>query len=561
MGEDRWIGRTIDKRYRIVRRIGSGGMGVVYEAEHVGLARRVAVKIMRTEHVEPTLLERFRREARLASRIVHPHIVQVFDIGNEDDIDFIAMELVEGRDLGAVVLAEGRLSIERAVAIVCQMLEALQVVHDAGIIHRDIKPANVLVAPGDDIKLMDFGIARGLDDTSLTRTGHIVGTTEFMSPEQFRGGAIDHRSDLYSVGITLFSLLAGELPFHGATAELAGAHVFVPPPSLAKLRPEIPRHIVAAVERALAKAPADRFADARAFAAALVAAPAVEPHTVAARPKASIPPILGAPVAAPIVIAPVVAPAPDVVRRRWLVPLIAGGVLVGILCALVIRSLGHHDAKVDTVAPVSEVRPAIAADPVADVAVGVARVSDAPSVASVASAPADAARASGAAALPRGEGSASPPELRRCSCIPIDAPDLTPLCQTKGPPKCRCDGRGRSLCEEPMKPRCFAEGLTDINTDVTAIKPGGDPCFTLAVECSYDPHVFARPGEVDAPCTGYPSPWWGAPGGVSVETGHTECDVCPGTNLRAFSGRPGDPCTGFYYRTGASRTGKLDFCH
>lgn len=112
-----------------------------------------------------------------------------------------------------------------------------------------------------------------------------------------------------------------------------------------------------------------------------------------------------------------------------------------------------------------------------------------------------------------------------------------------------------------MKPRCFAEGLTDINTDVTAIKPGGDPCFTLAVECSYDPHVFARPGEVDAPCTGYPSPWWGAPGGVSVETGHTECDVCPGTNLRAFSGRPGDPCTGFYYRTGASRTGKLDFCH
>ncbi|MBL9018602.1 MAG: serine/threonine protein kinase, partial [Myxococcales bacterium] len=278
MTDDPRIDQTLDGRYVLRRRIGKGGMGVVYEAEHLALERRVAVKLIAPHEAAAApsgFVERFRREARLASRIAHEHLVHIYDVGTHEGSEYLVMELVVGRDLRDELVA-GALSFARAASIMRQLLSALAAIHDAGIVHRDIKPANVMLTThGDErdyVKLMDFGIARGLEDTNLTKTGHVVGTASFMAPEQLRGKPVDHRSDLYAAGVTLFAMLAGRLPFDGNTAEVAGAHVFQAPPSLLALRPGTPPALAAVVERALAKSPDDRFADARAFAAALASA-------------------------------------------------------------------------------------------------------------------------------------------------------------------------------------------------------------------------------------------------------------------------------------------------
>ena len=265
---DPLVGKTIDGRYAIVRLIGHGGMGKVFEAEHIGLGKRVAIKLI-ADTADADLRTRLRREARAASRVVHEHVVAVFDVGAEDDRDFIVMEYIAGRDLDAVI-ADGPLPVARAIAIAQQILRGLAACHAAGIVHRDIKPGNIRLATGTDaVKIMDFGIARATDARRATDTGHAIGTPQFMAPEQVVAGVVDHRADLYAVGATLFAMLAGAPPFAdtGYTARLEAPAR--PPASLTALAPNVPPALAAVVTRALASEPEDRYPDATAFLAAL----------------------------------------------------------------------------------------------------------------------------------------------------------------------------------------------------------------------------------------------------------------------------------------------------
>ncbi len=286
------IGKTIDGRYFIRRLIGRGGMGTVYEADHVGLDKRVAVKFLSINKTDRDALARFRREAKIASRIVHEHVVHIYDVGTADaDTDFIVMEFLEGRDL-SITLRDGPLSASRTVSIVRKVLRGLRAIHLAGIVHRDIKPANILISTRDDdrdfVKIMDFGISKPLVGETITNTGAIIGTPEYMSPEQLLGDEIDFRADVYAVGIMTFRMLTGKLPFTSDTFDRsAAANPYVPVPSLAGLLPGLPRELVQAIEKATAKDRDHRFADAQAFVTALEAIPtashAVEPKEATAR--------------------------------------------------------------------------------------------------------------------------------------------------------------------------------------------------------------------------------------------------------------------------------------
>jgi len=268
---DPMVGKTIDSRYVVRRMIGRGGMGVLYEADHVGLDQRVAIKFVLLASDRDTRA-RFRREARAASRVDHPNVVRLFDAGaSSDGVDYLVMEFVEGRDLRDLMRETGPLEPERAVAIACQVLAGLFAIHQAGIIHRDIKPANIVLA-GETAKIMDFGIARSNDSgDGLTDTGEMIGTPAFMAPEQIAGARLDHRTDLYSLGVTLFVMLAGHNPFAGITnvtsasmKQLLGA-----PPRLDAVRPELSAELVDVVARAMSRSPGERFADAAELAEAL----------------------------------------------------------------------------------------------------------------------------------------------------------------------------------------------------------------------------------------------------------------------------------------------------
>ena len=268
---DALIGHTLDGRYRITRFIGRGGMGDVYAAEHVGLGRTVAIKFLAlTAGAE---LERFRREARAASRVTHEHVVQVIDVGvASPGRDYIVMEYVEGIDLQKVIDA-GALDLSRALAITRQILNGLHAIHVAGIIHRDIKPANIVLTRVDGtehVKLLDFGIAKTLDErTPLTAANEVIGTPLYTAPERYLGQC-DHRADIYSVGLVLYAMLAGAPPFMAPTMQrIVAMHLADAPAPLDLVRPGIPGSVIAAISRALAKAPADRFDDALAFACEL----------------------------------------------------------------------------------------------------------------------------------------------------------------------------------------------------------------------------------------------------------------------------------------------------
>ena len=271
------IGQTIDGRYFVRRLLGRGGMGAVYEADHVGLDKRVAIKFLIGDHVDRDAMSRFRREARAASRITHDHVVQIFDVGSSaDGSDFIAMEYLEGCDLHQLVKRDGPLEPDRAIALARQLLAGLQAIHDGGVVHRDIKPANVLVLErhgSEHVKIMDFGISkatRGERGAPVTETGQVIGTPQYMAPEQIAGGEVDGRSDIYSVGVTLYAIVTGAPPFADtAFTQLAARHLLDRAPSLAEARAGLPPALVDAVARALEKRPADRFASARAFADAL----------------------------------------------------------------------------------------------------------------------------------------------------------------------------------------------------------------------------------------------------------------------------------------------------
>jgi serine/threonine protein kinase len=278
------IGRLIGGKYAIETVLGKGSCGTVYRAKQLALDKTVAIKVLHREmSLDPALVERFQREARAASRLDHPSSIRVFDFGQEDDgLLYLVMEYVEGRDLLTVLNQEGALDPRRIAIIVSQILAALAVAHDQGIVHRDLKPENILVTKGltddgetiDVVKVCDFGIAALAKPAPgamrLTARGLVVGTPEYMSPEQARGIALDGRSDLYAVGALLYHLLTLRVPFSGPTpVATAVMHVTTPLVAPSELVPSVDPYLENICIRALAKHRDNRFADARQMRAAL----------------------------------------------------------------------------------------------------------------------------------------------------------------------------------------------------------------------------------------------------------------------------------------------------
>ncbi|HVU51796.1 MAG TPA: serine/threonine-protein kinase [Polyangia bacterium] len=274
------LGETIGN-YRVVAQLGEGGMGSVFLAEHPVIGRKAALKVIHPQHARnPEVVARFVNEAAAINRVGHPHIVEVTDFGRTPGGDFyFAMEYLEGRALSDLIAREAPFAPERAIAIAIQIADALGASHASGVIHRDVKPENVfLVTRGDDhafVKVLDFGLAKLVSPTDArpraTRSGIVMGTPYYMSPEQCEArGEIDHRADIYSLGVVLFEMLTAHLPFGGAAAgEVLMKHLTMQPPLARSLVPDLPEALDTILHRALAKRPADRFATMELFREAL----------------------------------------------------------------------------------------------------------------------------------------------------------------------------------------------------------------------------------------------------------------------------------------------------
>lgn len=262
------VGRVIAERYRILRKVGEGGMGKVYLAEHITMGRMCAIKVMHpTLRSDPEAVGRFRREAANSARINHPNVAAIYDCGESaDQTIYLAMEYIPGDALSAVLKWEGPLPPRRAVEITRQIASALGAAHELGIVHRDLKPDNIMLTRGRDgmdlVKVVDFGIAKATQGSSqtVTRTGFVIGTFEYMSPEQIAGEAVDGRSDIYSLGCILFQILVGHRIYEGVTAEVALAkRLTESPPRPGKVNPQVPRALDAVVEKMLARSREQRF--------------------------------------------------------------------------------------------------------------------------------------------------------------------------------------------------------------------------------------------------------------------------------------------------------------
>lgn len=341
-------------RYRLDSRIATGGMGEVWRATDTTLGREVAVKLLKAEYADdPAFRQRFEIEARHAAALHHPNVAGVFDVGESTSQDgsgaprpFLVMELVDGEPLSTLLrrgVDDGR-SLDREVLrdLMAQAGDAVGAAHAAGIVHRDIKPANLMVTPQRQVKITDFGIARAADAVGLTQTGAVMGTPQYLSPEQARGETATPRSDVYSLGVVAFECLAGRRPFEAdSPVATALAHLREPVPDLPS---DVPSDLAAVVQRALAKDPADRFADGTAFAVALrdpatavrmAPVPPVVPVApeIPAAEATQVMPATGAgPVAAPATppepVAPVALPPEEPERRRSAVWLVLGLVLL-----------------------------------------------------------------------------------------------------------------------------------------------------------------------------------------------------------------------------------------
>jgi eukaryotic-like serine/threonine-protein kinase len=318
----------IDGRYRILSRIGSGGMADVYCAEDTHLGRQVAIKVLHRRFAQDQeFVERFRREAKSAAGLNHPNVVGVFDRGEHEGTYYIAMEFLTGRTLKDIVTTEAPLPQERVIDIGIQILHAAGFAHSHGVIHRDFKPHNVIVDEHGHAKVTDFGIARA-GASEMTETGSIMGTAQYLSPEQAQGHAVTATSDIYSIGVMLYEMLAGRLPFEGDSAvAIALKHLSEQPPPISQWRPDVHPALEAVVMAALAKDPAHRWQSAEDLAAGLEAARAqIEAGTGGGQDTAAFAPIPmptdGATAATQVASTPtaVVAPVADPQRereRRW----------------------------------------------------------------------------------------------------------------------------------------------------------------------------------------------------------------------------------------------------
>jgi serine/threonine protein kinase len=264
-------GTVFHGRYRILGPLGRGGMGSVYKAQDTALNETVAIKILRPDYgQDATMAERFKSEIRLARKVRHRNVCTIHDFGEEQGLLFISMELVEGADLKQLLRGADALSQDEAYGLAIQIAEGLQAVHDAGIIHRDLKTPNVMRDASGQARLMDFGIAKLQGSESLTATGAIIGTPEYMSPEQGQGQRVDFHSDIYSLGIVTYELFTGHTPFRGDTPiSTILKHIHEPPPLDGPAAARIPPQVRGVLGRALAKDPSRRYASARDFAEAL----------------------------------------------------------------------------------------------------------------------------------------------------------------------------------------------------------------------------------------------------------------------------------------------------
>jgi serine/threonine-protein kinase len=275
--QDPFVGRTLDEKYSVEERLGAGGMGAVYRARHLLMDRPVAIKFLHERFVEDEAARvRFQTEARAAVKLRHPNAVAVTDFGQASaSCVYIVMELVEGRTLREILSREAPIETARAISIILQASDAVAAAHDAGIIHRDLKPSNILITQSADqpaaVKVLDFGIATLAaddddDETLLAQTNSVIGTPRYMSPEQHNGNESSPAADVYSLGVILYEMLTGMVPFSGSTPiEIAEKHANVAPRSLREITPAIPEDVERVVLHALEKQPSDRPSDAGEF--------------------------------------------------------------------------------------------------------------------------------------------------------------------------------------------------------------------------------------------------------------------------------------------------------
>ncbi|MFP4055406.1 MAG: protein kinase domain-containing protein [Candidatus Brocadiia bacterium] len=340
------------------RPIGKGGMGTVYLAHDPALQRPVAIKILPPQlAADPEYVARFEREATSLAKIRHPNLVHIYAVGCERARHYIAMEYVQGRNVGDILRRQGPLGVGPAARILGQVLSALDKVHGAGIVHRDLKPGNIMIDEDGRAILMDFGLAKPAADRSVT-TGHaLIGTPEYMAPELAEGGEATPRSDLYALGVVLFEMLTGQVPFRGRSAVATlRQHVETPPPALRKLAPGTPPALEAIAQKALAKDPARRYPSARAFAADLLAvSDAPELRALAANAGAPTSPTL--PMDGAVTPTPATQPGPARRRRRLLGAAGAGAcVLLGALALLLLPGQGDEPRPAGPAAESAEPR-------------------------------------------------------------------------------------------------------------------------------------------------------------------------------------------------------------
>jgi serine/threonine protein kinase len=347
------VGSIIAERYHVLKQLGAGGMGRVYLAEHVKMGRRSAIKVLHPAMArDAEAIGRFNREAANASRIDHPNVAAIYDFGEtHDGLLYLAMQYIEGETLTRIVKANGALTPLRACDITRQAAEGLYAAHAMGIVHRDLKPDNIMVSTDgdgiDSVKVVDFGIAKATGEGSqgMTRTGVVVGTPEYMSPEQLAGEEVDGRSDLYSLALVAFNTLTGDLPFPAAsTGTLIAMRLTEQPRSLAEVRPDIawPHEVQTVMSRALEREARLRHPSTREFARALHAAIAMMPTRVSAPSRTR-----AIEAVAPELPTKVVTPAPPVTRsdgvtsnRRWIARAIMSTLALLIVVAITLGSRG-----------------------------------------------------------------------------------------------------------------------------------------------------------------------------------------------------------------------------